>query len=357
MSGMTDFEQRLRDGLARGAEKAPSPTDLACGARARLRRRRARSARIAAVVGVAALSAAAITAGISLIGADVGREPIIAPDVAVRTTANDPNPVNELDDAMRTTSWREITFVVPGDWQRGASTSWCTEGRRPARVTPRITFPGDPAPRIACEPRIGYGVTVASAAAFDPVYDSGHVWQYDATGVDRAMYPDGAWLSDWYDENWVITVATPHQPLTDRIAGSIGADQVDINGCAVAYDEIGVRTAVGPRGVGASLCRYTADGALEDSQRLTIRENEAALVAIAAAPELPGGDHCIQQEGWRITLTPAGQAAYLALYGTRGLGSCQDGLESTVPEQSPSGYVELTPEILSALGLDDLPAE
>lgn len=354
---MTDFEHRLRDGLARGAEEAAVPSDLAGGARARLRRRRARSARIATVVGVAALVAAAIPLGLSFSGANSGREPVIAPDVAVRTTAVDPNPVNGLDDAMRTTSWREITFVVPGDWQRGASTSWCTEGRRPVRVTPRIAFPNDPAPRIACRPTIGYGVTVASAAAFDPVYDSGHVWQYDAAGMDKATYPDGAWLSSWYDESWVITVATPHQPLTDRIVGSIGADQVDINGCAVAYDELAVRTAVGPRGVGGSLCRYTADGALEDSQRLTIRENEAALAAIEAAPELPAGDRCIQQEGWRVTLTPAGQAPYLARYGTRGLGSCQDGLESTAPEQSPSGYVELTPEILSALGLDDLPQE
>lgn len=357
MSGMTDFEQMLRDGMAHGAEEAPAPTDLARGARARLRRRRARSARLAAVVGVAAVVAVAIPIGLSLSGADAGRESVTAPDRAVRTTANDPKDVNEVGDFMRTTSWRGITFVVPSEWQRGASTSWCTEGRRPARVTPRIAFPGDPAVRIACEPRSGYGVTVAPAAVFDPVYDSGHVWQYDTAGVDRAMYPDGAWLSYWYDEDWVITVATPSQPLTDRIASSIGADQVDINGCAVAYDEVAVRTSVGPRGVGASLCRYTADGALDDSQRLTIRENEAALAAIAAAPELPGGDHCIQQEGWRITLTPAGQAAYLALYGTRGLGSCQDGLESTVPEQSPSGYVEMTPEVVAALGLDGLPVE
>ena len=56
-----------------------------------------------------------------------------------------------------------------------------------------------------------------------------------------------------------------------------------------------------------------------------------------------------------LTLTPAGQPAYLALYGTGGLGSCQDGLQSTAPGQVPGGYVEVTPELVSALRLDSLP--
>ena len=201
-------------------------------------------------------------------------------------------------------------------------------------------------------------MTVSPAADLEPAHESGHVWQYDAADADGVpAYPDGAWLSEWYDDEWAITIATAHQPLTDRIARSVGADQVDVNGCALAYDELEVRTSVGPRGVGASLCRYPADGPLHDSERLTVRETAQALAALEAAPELPGGDHCVQQEGWRVTLTPAGGAAYLALYGTGGLGSCQDGVESTAPDQSPQGYVELTSELVAALRLDDLPAE
>lgn len=354
---VTDVAQALRDALDEGAEDAPATTGLAQGARAKLRRRRARNARTAAVAGVAALVAASVPAAVALVEAQDASRPLTAPERIVATTAVDPSSEHRVD-PIRTVTWRGITFVVPGEWERGAGTSWCARVRKPARVTPRISFPGDAAARIECRPRNAYGVTVAPAAGFDPAYDSGQVWQYDAAGVDGvADYPDGAWISAWYDEDWVITVATSHQPLTDRIAGSIGADQVDVNGCAVSYDDVAARGSVGPRGVGASLCLYTADGALSESERLTVRETAKALGALTAAPAAdpgPPGDDCVQQEGWRVTLTPAGASAFLGLYGSEDLGSCRDGVESTAPEQDD---VEMTPEVVAALGLDDLPGE
>jgi hypothetical protein len=104
------------------------------------------------------------------------------------------------------------------------------------------------------------------------------------------------------------------------------------------------------------LCVYSADGDLEVSRRLSYVEVDGALAAIAAAPDLRVGDHCLQQEGWVATLTPAGESAYLARYGTRGAGSCQDGVESTAreQEQGPRGYVQITPAVRTALGLDDV---
>lgn len=353
-----DFDEQLRDTLDRGSEAAPAPTDLAHGARARLRRRRARRARIATAAAAVVAVAAAVPAVLAGAGAIEARQPDYLPIVPVPTTAVDPVDVTPVDYARRTVTWRGLTFVVPGEWKRGASTTWCTRGRRPGGVAPTIAFPDDASARIACTPRSGYGVTVAPAGAtdLDPARESGEVWQYATPDVAAAaLYPDGAWVAVWFDEDWVITIVTTHQPLTDRIVGSINSDQVDVNGCAVTYDQFLERTAVGPRGVGASLCQYEAAGPLHDSERLTVQETAAALSAIEDAPGLSGGDGCDQQQGWRITLTPAGGAAYLGRYGTGGLGACQDGVVSTVPGQSPEGSFELTADVVTTLRLDDLP--
>jgi hypothetical protein len=356
---MTDFESRLRDSLAERAEDVLSPSGLAAGARARLRRRRMTLAKI--VAGAAMVVAAPFA--ISLVDVEGSGVPATPePDPPpTRNIVRDPAP--EFPPARPTTqeiTWQGIRFMVPSGWQLGVTTAWCKEGRKPAAVTPRIALPDQVASKVACKPTSGYGVTVASAVGFDPKFDSRYVWQYDTEGADGpALHPDGAWLSYWYDDEWVVTIATPDPGLTSRIALSVRGDEVDVNGCAVAYDDVATRTTRGPRGVGAALCRYSTEGELEDSRRLTIVELDAALAAIAAAPELPGGDHCIQEEGWWVTLTPAGGSAYLARYGTRGAGSCQDGVESTAaePELGPSGYFEITSAVRTAFGLDDLPVE
>lgn len=353
---MTDFEDRLRDTLSTRAEDARASADLAGGARARLRRRRTAIARVVA----AATSVVVVSVGVALLGAAVTgdeKEPAPTPDVAPNI-ARDPaaREVSTGDDHLQEVTWSEISMAVPVEWKRGATTAWCTEGADPAAQPPLITLPDEPALRIACTPTNGYGLTVGSAAAFDPAHESGHVWRYDAEGLDgRALYPDDTWLSYWYDDQWVVTVATPDPGLTTRIMLSIRGAAVDANGCALEYDELSVRLGLGPRGVGAALCRYSVDRQLVDSTRLKVRQVDRALAAIAAAPQLPGGDHCIQERGWMITLTPAGQPAYLALYGTGGLGSCQDGLQATASGQVPGGYVEVTPELVTALRLDSLP--
>lgn len=355
---MTDFEDRLRDTLSTRAEDAQESVDLAGGARARLRRRRTAIARVVA----GATSVVVVSVGVALLGAAVTGDdnepaptPDVAPDIARDPAARD---VSTDDDHLQEVTWRDLSMAVPVEWKPGATTAWCTGGADPAAQPPLITLPDEPALRIACTPTNGYGLTVGSAAAFDPAYESGHVWRYDADGVDgRALYPDGTWLSYWYDDQWVVTVATPEPGLTSRIALSIRGAAVDANGCALEYDEISVRSRPGPRGVGAALCRYSVDLSLEDSTRLTVSELDEALAAIAAAPDLPPGDHCVQQQGWIITLTPAGQPSYLALYGTGGLGSCPVGLQSTAPGQDPGGYVEVTPDLVTALQLEGLPAD
>jgi len=357
---ITDVD-RLRDSLVFAAEQAPAPTDVARGARAKLRRRRARTARTAAVAAAAVAVTALIPVGIALSDGDGDADrlaPVLPPVPNVVTERPTTNGVTERDEVTKTIFWLGITFEVPAEWQRGATMSWCSKGDDPAAVTPRVAFPGDiAAVRRECTPRSGYGVIMGSPATFEPTFDSRRVQQYDASADAVARYPEDAWLYSWYDEESVITVVTPDPGLTHQIAISISRDELDANGCAAVYDELALPTALGSRGVGASLCRYAAAGQIEDSQRLTARETERALNAIAAAPIQPGGGECAQEGGWRVTLTPEGQAAYLALYGTQGLGSCQDGLQSTAPGQDPDGYFELTPEVLAALGLDHLPEE
>jgi RNA polymerase sigma factor (sigma-70 family) len=357
---ITDVDQ-LRDSLVFAAEQAPTPTDVARGARAKLRRRRARSARTAAVAAAAIAVTALIPVGIVLSDGDGGADrsaPVLPPLPNVVTERPTTNDVTQRDELTKTIFWLGITLEVPARWQRGSTLSWCSKNDDPAAVKPRVAFPGDIAEgRRECAPRSGYGVIMGSAATFEPTFDSRRVQQYDASAHAVPSYPDDAWLYAWYDDEAVITVVTPDPGLTHQIATSIAREELDANGCAAVYDELALPTAVGSRGVGASLCRYGTAGRLEDSQRLTERETARAVNAIAAAPIQPGGDECALEEGWRVTLTPAGQAAYLALYGTQGSDSCRDGLRSTAPGQDPDGYVELTPEILAALDLDDLPEE
>ena len=355
-----DVDQ-LRDSLVFAAEQAPSPIDVARGARVKLRRRRARTARTAAVAAAAIAVTALIPVGIVLSDGDRAADrlaPVITPVPNIVTERPTTAGVTERREVTKTIFWLGITLEVPAEWQRGATVSWCSKGDDPAAVTPRVAFPADiAAVRRECTPRSGYGVIMASPATLEPALDSRRVQQYDASADAVARYPDDAWLYSWFDEESVITVVTPDPGLTHQIAISISRDELDPNGCAAVYDEHALPTALGSRGVGASLCRYAAAGQLEDSQRLTARETERALNAIAAAPVRPGAGECAQEDGWRVTLTPEGRASYLALFGTRGSDACQDGLRSTTPDQDRDGYVELTPEILAALDLDDLTEE
>ena len=361
---MTDFEDQLRESLHQRAEQAPQPNWLGARVRARLHRRRAAVTKVVAglVAGLVAVAVvgAAVPAGKAIVESREGgrtsprpvapNTPFIVPDLSPE--------IREVRDTRREIKWSDISFKVPSDWRAGATTAWCAKGRKPDGVVPRIDLPDQERPTTSCTPTSGYGVRVSPPAGFEPEHDSRQVWAYDAEGSTTEEYPDGAWVSYWYDDDWVVTTATPDPGLTSRITRSVRGTGVDVNGCAIVLDEPDLLEKVGAPGVGASLCRYAWDGELEDSQRLTEREAGRALAALGAAPEIAGDDGCVQEEGWVVTLTPAGESPYLARYATQGLGSCVDGIESTAPEQLVSrDHLQITPEVVDAFDLGDLPIE
>jgi hypothetical protein len=351
---VTDFETRLSESLAQRAEDAPATTGLALRARGRLQRRRAAMAKVAAGVVAAAAVIAAVPLGMALVeGVDVRPRPRpAAPDTPFIVPDLSPE-ITTARETRREIEWADITFKVPPDWKAGAATAWCAKGKPPGGVVPRIDLPDQDRPETSCTPTTGYGVRVTPAAGFEPDHNLREVWRYDAVdGVDEE-YPDDAWVSYWYDDDWVVTTVTPDPGLTSRITRSVRGMDADVNGCVPMLDESDVLEKVGGQGVGASLCRYAWDGELEDSQRLTEREAARTLAALAAAPEIAPEDGCVQQEGWVVALMPAGQPSYLARYGTLGLGSCQDGVESGSPERLVSrDRLELTTEVAEALDLD-----
>lgn len=269
---MSDFESRLRDTLDERAASAPDAIGLADGARRRMRRRRTTWA-----VAAAAVVAAAVPLGLSQAGGGGGIGPADEPQVATDL------PPGVIEWGYRAESWHDVTFEVPVDWGYGGVTAWCSGGATLAEARPVVTRPDTIAPLVMCSPGTGWGVTIGSAAAFDPAYDSGHVWQFESAGVADPQYPDGAWLGYWYDTDTVVTVIAPDRPTARRLVDSVEViDGVDPNECPLRLgDAEATRDSTSDS---FSICRYDEDEWLTASRRLIGEDARAAQTAIFSAP-------------------------------------------------------------------------
>ncbi|PVG84688.1 hypothetical protein DDE18_03565 [Nocardioides gansuensis] len=269
---MADFETRIRASLERAADAAPEPAGLAAAARRRLRRRRTA---VGAAVAVVAL-VAAVPLGLATLGSDDGRGPQVA------TQAPSPAP---SADPWRTETWHDVTLQVPATWGHGGTTTWCTSADTPADAVPSVSRPGEVSAMIACTPMSGYGVKIEDLATMqvDWAHPSGHVWQYDTEGVDVEAYPDGAWLSVWYDDEVAVTIVTPERGLTEEIVASVRRiDGRDPNGCPT---DLGAAEASRTGDAeGFSLCRYDGLDLLDASGVLPEPDAARLLDAIEAAP-------------------------------------------------------------------------
>lgn len=213
---MSALERKVTDVLAAAADGAPSAVGLAEAARGRARRRRrtllATSAAVAVVVAV-------VPVALALRSDDPGPGRI-APDPADGATSTAP----EVPEGWRQISAMGLTLQVPATWPEGGRSSWCADGVDRTPEEPVVELPGQLSYDIRClDPWYSLGVNVGSSAAFDPVYPSGHVWQYDHgnrwDGVE--MFTDGSWLGQWYDEERLVQVNAGDRLTVERILDSI----------------------------------------------------------------------------------------------------------------------------------------
>lgn len=339
---MTDFETRLRETLHEHADAAESTSELAAGARGRLRRRRRTT-----IAGAGVLAGAVIVAPFLINHGDApgrGTDQMATVPPSPSPTAIE-SPADGLGadavraDGLRTESWHDLTFEVPSSWGLGNPSAHCTGGATAQDATPTIGRPTDVTPRIACNPTNGYGVGVGPADLYESA--SGDVYQYSADGLDRPRYPGGTWVSTWYDDEVAITVATPDRALTEKIVGSVKRiDGVDANGCAPTLGEAEAGVSDGAESM--SVCRYDSGDGLEWSRRLSDAGRTALDDAIQAAPTRTVDDDCPSEEGLTHTaLLDAG--AYFATVVAGGSCAGNNGVFL-------SGDVrEVTPELSAAL--------
>jgi hypothetical protein len=298
---MSDFESRLTDALSSGAEGAPDASGLAEGARRRSRRRRRTTGVVAAAAVVAAVAVPVGVVALRDGGSDNGN------------VAEDPSPSPGTPSDTRIETWHGIQVEVPASWGYGARSAWCTGGEA---ETPVVERPGGVVATIACDPTYSYGVSwVGETTMITPVNPSGEVWRYEPGDV--AEYPAGAWLGYWYDDQDMVQVAAADKETVQEILDSVErVEAVDGNGCPVVDD--------GDAGDLAddevAVCRYSADGQLEQSERLVGDDAEAARAAVEAVPVREGADDCANPDGEYVMLTVDGDRAEVQYSG----GPCSD---------------------------------
>lgn len=288
---MSDFESRLGDALAAGAEEAPDGSGLAAGARGRARRRRRTMVVVAAVAVVAVVGVPIGVLALNDGGADRG------------DGANDPTASPRAPGDTRIETWHDIQIEVPASWSYGARSAWCAGGDVDEPVVER---PSGGTLAIACMPSYSYGAAWVDPemTETEPVHPSGQVWQYQAGDV--AEYPPGAWLGHWYDDQDMVQVAAADKETVQEILDSVQrVDDIDGNGCPVV-DDGGVGDVADDE---VAVCRYSADGQLEQSERLVGGDAVRARSVVEGAGEDSRGDLCRNGPGEYVAMTVAGGRA------------------------------------------------
>ncbi len=265
----TDMEERLADALAHGAQAAPPAIGLAAAARSRARQRR--RTRLA---GGAALVVLALGVPAGVVAMSGGDRPGPGPGPAGGTKAADPiEGSGGAPNGYHYESWRGVTVEVPNTWSYGPLTTWCSGGGSPDE--PRISRPGV-AITIACTPLSSYGVEFAPANGNDVR------WPVAAQYSDS--WPDGAYVGATTLNGVVVTVAARKSTVTEAIlesARTIGPEG-DPHGCTASLGE----TQPDVTKDEMAICRYDADGMLEQSELLTGDDVKAATLALESAPVL-----------------------------------------------------------------------
>ena len=280
---MSDLEPRLSEALAGTAGRAPHPTDLAAGARNRLRRRR----RTTAAVVAAAMAVVAIPVVVTVVGGSGSGD---------GTDRGDSTVADSLPADWRTDTWRDLSVTVPPGWTYGGGTSWCTSGSL-EQAGSRVSRPGGVIPMIACEPSYGYGVHFSEPSSGElPPGTEGVVQQYRGS-----RYPDGSWIGYASTAGAAVWVVTDDRTSTRQVLDSatpVGA--VDANGCPPRqHQEVPVRDQV-------VVCRYE-EARLVQSELLSAEDSRSAVAALRSAPIVHRlGDMCGDTPVTSIRMVGAG---------------------------------------------------
>lgn len=272
---MSDFEDRLRDALGSGADDAPDVHGLAAAARSRARARRRTTAGVVVAVAIAAIAVPLGAFALRDSGPDHSDVPVVdASNSSVPETSNMPS----VPDGWRTETWHDLEIRVPADWAYGALSTWCISHDEPGE--PFVQRPEGAVEAIACTPSSGYGVSFIDASTAGLIQQPGAVKQVTGPSDD---YPDGAWAGYEISRSGAaVLVVTRTRALARQILESARTvDGVDSNGCApqatsmVTHDDADTM----------SVCRYGADGWLEQSELLSGQPAVDAIAALEAAPE------------------------------------------------------------------------
>lgn len=294
---MTDLEQQLTEALAEGAKGAPSAVGLAGAARSRARaRRRTRVVGVATVVALGVGVPAAVLATQGSGGGDRG------PGPAGGQTAVDPNAVDEpgLPSGYHYESWHDVTVEVPNTYSYGSLGSWCAGGG--SVDTPRVARPGAATEAIACEPANGYGVEFTVVDNQDDL-EWPVVQQAPGSG-----WPDGAYVGARGIGGVLVTVVARKSTVASFVLDSMTRNAaLDPNGCPID-------TASDPvvPGDAMTVCRYDAQGLLEQSEVLRASDLDAAEAAVAAARPTSSRD-CDTEPGQTVRLASVAQDAVVDL--------------------------------------------
>lgn len=285
---MGDVEARLRAALEAGAKDAPDGTGLVAAVHRRSRERRRRRVLVAGVV----LGAVAVPGTLALLGGDgPGPEPP-ASDASVAIDPVKPSAPG-IPSGLHPESWRDLEILVPNTWGHGTLATWCLTDREPGN--PVVERPGGVVSTIGCRgPELGYGVQFLDPGRVDLTRSDGSVERVGSRAGDRQVYPAGSWvgLADAGGDA-VARVVARNEYVARFVLGSVRrVDGLDSAGCAPRAG----RGAGGGTGT-VSVCRYAADGWLEQSERLDAAGARAALRAVEQAPVRRGAGACPPDSG------------------------------------------------------------
>jgi hypothetical protein len=197
---------------------------------------------------------------------------VAIPTAVVATTApgddERPAPAGEVD-GLRVESWHNVSIEVPDTWGYGRPDAWCAGD---GEVTDyRVGRPGT-TESIACTPSSSYGVS------FTATNDEGPKWPVAPQHSDA--WPDGAYVGATTLGHVVVTVAAEDAMVAQAVLSSAHEiNGVDANGCP-SYGGDAVTLADDAM----TICRYDGIRQLEQSERLSGDDLEAAQAALAAAP-------------------------------------------------------------------------